>query len=107
MGASHLAENLQALNPDGRLVNIGLMGGLKAELDFGRLLMKRISLIGSTLRPQPLAVKAELAAALRDLILPALLEGRRAPWWTAAIPGPRCGTRTLTSRTTAIWARWC
>ncbi|MEN7429246.1 NAD(P)H-quinone oxidoreductase [Chromobacterium sp. TRC.1.1.SA] len=76
VGASHLAENLQALNPDGRLVNIGLMGGVKAELDFGRLLMKRISLIGSTLRPQPIKVKAELAAALRDLILPALLEGR-------------------------------
>ncbi|AXE32911.1 NAD(P)H-quinone oxidoreductase [Chromobacterium phragmitis] len=76
VGASHLAENLQALNPDGKLVNIGLMGGLKAELDFGRLLMKRISLIGSTLRPQPLVVKSELAGALRDLILPALLEGK-------------------------------
>ncbi|OHX16558.1 NAD(P)H-quinone oxidoreductase, partial [Chromobacterium sphagni] len=58
VGASYLAENLQALNPDGRLVNIGLMGGLKAELDFGRLLMKRISVIGSTLRPQPLETKA-------------------------------------------------
>ncbi|WP_233163942.1 NAD(P)H-quinone oxidoreductase [Chromobacterium sp. ASV23] len=76
VGASYLAENLQALNPDGRLVNIGLMGGLKAELDFGRLLMKRISLIGSTLRPQPLAVKARLAAALRERILPAILDGR-------------------------------
>ncbi|OHX18420.1 NAD(P)H-quinone oxidoreductase [Chromobacterium amazonense] len=76
VGASYLAENLQALNPDGRLVNIGLMGGLKAELDFGRLLMKRLSLIGSTLRPQPLAVKARLAAALRERILPAILDGR-------------------------------
>ncbi|POZ60691.1 NAD(P)H-quinone oxidoreductase [Chromobacterium alticapitis] len=76
VGAGYLAENMQALNPDGRLVNIGLLGGLKAELDFGRLLMKRISLIGSTLRPQPLAVKARLAAALREQILPAILDGR-------------------------------
>ncbi|UTH73852.1 NAD(P)H-quinone oxidoreductase [Chromobacterium sp. IIBBL 290-4] len=76
VGASYLAENLQALNPDGVLVNIGVMGGLKAELDFGRLLMKRISLVGSTLRPQPLQVKARLAAALRDRILPAILDGR-------------------------------
>ncbi|OBU86935.1 NAD(P)H-quinone oxidoreductase [Chromobacterium subtsugae] len=76
VGAAYLAENLQALNPDGRLVNIGLMGGLKAELDFGRLLMKRISLIGSTLRPQPPAAKARLAAALRERILPGILDGR-------------------------------
>ncbi|OHX10738.1 NAD(P)H-quinone oxidoreductase [Chromobacterium sphagni] len=76
VGASYLAENLQALNPDGRLVNIGLMGGLKAELDFGRLLMKRISVIGSTLRPQPLETKARLAAALRERILPGILDGR-------------------------------
>ncbi|WP_231137397.1 NAD(P)H-quinone oxidoreductase [Chromobacterium paludis] len=76
VGGGYLAQNLQALNPDGRLVNIGLLGGLKAELDFGRLLMKRISLIGSTLRPQPLTVKARLAAALRDTILPAILDGR-------------------------------
>ncbi|WP_434627280.1 NAD(P)H-quinone oxidoreductase [Chromobacterium sp. CV08] len=76
VGAAYLAENLQALNPDGRLVNIGLLGGNRAELDFGRLLMKRISLMGSTLRPQPLTVKAGLAAALRERIVPAIEAGR-------------------------------
>jgi len=76
VGASYLNDNLSALKPDGRLVNIGLLGGAKAELNLGALLMKRISLIGSTLRPQPLEVKARLARAVEARILPALEQGR-------------------------------
>ncbi|KMN31708.1 NAD(P)H-quinone oxidoreductase [Chromobacterium sp. LK1] len=76
VGASYLGDNLAALKPDGRLVNIGLLGGAKAELNLGALLMKRITLIGSTLRPQPLEVKARLARALETRILPALEQGR-------------------------------
>jgi NADPH2:quinone reductase len=57
VGASYLAENLASLKQDGRLVNIGIMGGGKAELNLGLVLMKRLSIIGSTLRSQPLAVK--------------------------------------------------
>ncbi|MDF0604904.1 NAD(P)H-quinone oxidoreductase [Neisseriaceae bacterium TC5R-5] len=76
VGASYLAENLAALKTDGRLVNIGLMGGARAELNLGMLLMKRIALIGSTLRSQSLAVKARLAQALREHILPALQQER-------------------------------
>ena len=75
VGASYLAENIASLKQDGRLVNIGLMGGGKAELNLGLVLMKRLSIIGSTLRSQPLAVKAPLAQALADTILPAILGG--------------------------------
>jgi NADPH2:quinone reductase len=57
-------------------VLIGLMGGASAQLDLGRLLVKRLTLRGSTLRPQPLAVKAALSANLRDIVLPAILDGR-------------------------------
>jgi NADPH2:quinone reductase len=68
VGASYLAENLASLKQDGRLVNIGIMGGGKAELNLGLVLMKRLSIIGSTLRSQPLAVKAPLAQALAGTI---------------------------------------
>ncbi|UGA38479.1 zinc-binding dehydrogenase [Chromobacterium haemolyticum] len=76
VGASYLNDNLSALKPDGRLVNIGLLGGAKAELNLGAMLMKRIALIGSTLRPQPLEVKARLARAVEARILPALEQGK-------------------------------
>jgi NADPH:quinone reductase len=91
IGASYLAENMASLKQDGRLVNIGLMGGGKAELNLGLLLVKRLSLIGSTLRSQPLAAKARLAQALEREILPALLAGQLQltldssyPWQQAA-----------------------
>lgn len=75
VGASYLAENIASLKQDGRLVNIGLMGGGKAELNLGLVLMKRLSIIGSTLRSQALSVKAPLAQALADTILPAIEAG--------------------------------
>jgi len=72
-------------------VNIGLMGGSKTELNLGLLLVKRLSLIGSTLRSQPLAAKARLAQALEREVLPALLAGQLQqtldssyPWQQAA-----------------------
>ena len=76
VGAAYLAENLASLKQDGRLVNIGIMGGGKAELNLGLVLMKRLSVIGSTLRSQPLAKKAPLAQALADTILPAITAGK-------------------------------
>ncbi|QDQ25046.1 NAD(P)H-quinone oxidoreductase [Chitinimonas arctica] len=76
IGGDYLEGNLLSLKPDGRLVVIGLMGGARAELDLGRLLLKRLSVQGSTLRPQPLPVKAGLTAALRDVVLPAIAAGR-------------------------------
>lgn len=91
VGASYLAENMASLKQDGRLVNIGLMGGSKTELNLGLLLVKRLSLIGSTLRSQPLAAKARLAQALEREVLPALLAGQLQqtldssyPWQQAA-----------------------
>nr|WP_176426024.1 NAD(P)H-quinone oxidoreductase [Chromobacterium sp. ASV5] len=76
VGAAYLDANVSALRPDGRLVCIGLLGGARADFNLGALLMKRIAILGSTLRPQPLAVKGRLARALEETILPALLDGR-------------------------------
>ncbi|MGQ5522561.1 NAD(P)H-quinone oxidoreductase [Chitinimonas sp. PSY-7] len=76
IGGAYLERNLQCLRVDGRLVVIGLMGGTTASLDMGRLLVKRLSVRGSTLRAQPEPVKARLSAALRDQVLSAIQAGR-------------------------------
>lgn len=60
IGAPYLARNLQALAIGGRLVIIGLMGGAKAELPMGPLLVRRLQVIGSTLRARPVEEKAEI-----------------------------------------------
>lgn len=75
VGQSHFEQNLLCLNQDGRLVVIGVMGGAEGKLNLGRLLVKRQSIIGSTLRSQPLAVKARLTRALQDKVLPWLAAG--------------------------------
>jgi len=53
MGASYLDRNLQALAPDGRLVIIGMQGGVKAELSIGTLISRRLQVIGTALRARP------------------------------------------------------
>ena len=76
VGAALFDDNIAALKPDGRLVVIGIMGGSSATLNLGLLLVKRLRLLGSTLRSQPPAVKARLATALEAEVLPALADGR-------------------------------
>jgi putative PIG3 family NAD(P)H quinone oxidoreductase len=63
IGAPYLVANLESLAVGGRLVIIGLMGGAKAEIPLGVLLVRRLSVIGSTLRTRPPAEKAALVAA--------------------------------------------
>lgn len=75
VGASYLADNQQVLKVDGRLVLIGLMGGRRAELDMGRMLMKRQRLIGSTLRARPPEGKGRILAALEAEVWPRLTSG--------------------------------
>jgi putative PIG3 family NAD(P)H quinone oxidoreductase len=60
IGAPYLEGNLNSLTVDGALVLIGLMGGAKAEIPLGQLLMKRLKVLGSTLRTRPNAEKAEI-----------------------------------------------
>ena len=57
VGAGYLSDNLDSLRLGGRLVLIGLMSGAKTELDMGKLMMKRLRVIGSTLRARPLVEK--------------------------------------------------
>ncbi|MDL4863382.1 zinc-binding dehydrogenase, partial [Halomonas elongata] len=79
VGASYLADNQRVLNEDGRLVVIGMMGGRQAELDMGRMLMKRQRLIGSTLRARPPEAKGRILAALAEHVWPRLAAGELRP----------------------------
>jgi putative PIG3 family NAD(P)H quinone oxidoreductase len=80
VGGSYVGRNLSALAPDGRLVQIGLMAGEPmAEVDFRRVLGRRLTITGSTLRPQTAVEKARIAAALRVDVWPLLERGRLRP----------------------------
>lgn len=86
MGAKLLDRNLRAMAPGGRLVVIGLQGGRKAEIDLGRLLTARLSLLGSTLRGRSADDKAELTRAFRADVWPLLDSGRIVPVIDAVLP---------------------
>src|SRR5918995_1087561 len=76
IGAKYLEPNLACLALYGRLVIIGLLGGPKAELNIGRLMVKRQRVIGSVLRARPVAEKAAVTAAFREEVLPLFDSGR-------------------------------
>ena len=79
VGASYLAENLEALTLNGRLVLIGLMGGSRSEIDLAKLMMKRLRVVGSTLRARPLEEKASIMAELRQYVWPKISQGEIVP----------------------------
>lgn len=75
VAGDYLAQDQQVLLPDGRIIVLGLMGGREASIDAGRLLMKRQRIQGSTLRNQPLPVKARIMRALEQHVWPLLANG--------------------------------
>ncbi|KGN37893.1 NAD(P)H-quinone oxidoreductase [Knoellia subterranea] len=79
MGAKYLPRNVQALATAGRLVVIGMQGGVKGELDLGMLLRKRAAVIATSLRARPKAEKATIVAAVREHVWPMIAEGRVKP----------------------------
>ncbi|MFT4189689.1 MAG: NAD(P)H-quinone oxidoreductase [Aeromicrobium sp.] len=79
MGARYLDANVRALNTSGRLVVIGLQGGVKAELDLNRLLMKRASVTATSLRARPTEEKATIVSDLVDHVWPLVEDGTVRP----------------------------
>lgn len=80
MVAGHyVPRNQKCLAIGGRLVTIALLGGARAEVNFGLLMVKRQTMTGSTLRPQSVGAKAAIAAALRAEVWPLLDSGEIAP----------------------------
>ena len=76
MGAAYLDRNVQALAVNGRLVIIGLQGGVKGEVNLNTLLGKRASISATTLRARPPQEKAQIVAAARDGVWPLIEAGR-------------------------------
>lgn len=76
VGGDYIPRNIKALKDDGRLVMIAFLGGPKAELNFAEVMVRRLTITGSTLRPQSVAAKAEIAEALEREVWPLLSAGR-------------------------------
>ncbi|WP_106418596.1 NAD(P)H-quinone oxidoreductase [Salinicola tamaricis] len=79
VGGDYVEQDLAVLNADGRLVLIGLMGGMEAKLDLGRMLMKRQRVIGSTLRSRSAKAKGAILDALHAQVWPKLASGEIKP----------------------------
>lgn len=79
MGAKYLDRNVDALAADGRLVIIGMQGGIKGELNIGKLLGKRASVFAAGLRSRPLDQKAEIVADVRNRLWPLVKQGSVRP----------------------------
>ena len=79
VGGPYFPKNIRLLAVEGRLVQIALMQGSKAEVDFLSLLLKRLTLTGSTLRPRSIEQKTNIAQALRKNVWPLLDSGTVRP----------------------------
>jgi len=79
VGGPYFPKNIKILAVQGRLLQIALMQGYKAEVDFRPLLMKRVTLTGSTLRPRSVKEKAKIARALRKEVWPLMDSGTIRP----------------------------
>ncbi len=79
VGGAYLAANLASLATDGRLVIIGLLGGASAEVALGTMMVKRLRIIGSTLRARSIAAKATVMDALQERVWPLLENGTIRP----------------------------
>lgn len=79
VGGNYIEKNLKCLALEGRLVIIAFLQGSKVAADWRFILMKRLTVTGSTLRASPLARKAEIAAALREKVWPLFASGKLKP----------------------------
>lgn len=79
VAGGYVAREVDCLAEDGRLVIIAVQGGVKAELNAGLVLRRRLTITGSTLRPRPVAFKAAIARSLREHVWPLLESGAVKP----------------------------
>ena len=79
MGAKYLAANISVLNPAGRLVIIGLQGGIKTEINLNDLLRKRAAIMATSLRARPAGEKAVIVANMVAQVWPLIADGTVKP----------------------------
>ena len=76
VGGDYIDKNIRSLADDGRLVNIAYLNGSKAEIDFMRVMLKRLTITGSTLRVRTPEVKTAIARAVEEKCLPLVVSGK-------------------------------
>jgi putative PIG3 family NAD(P)H quinone oxidoreductase len=86
MGGSYVARNLNALAVEGRLVQIGLLESASATIDLWRVMGRRLTITGSTLRARPVVEKGQIAEALQTHVWPLLAQGVARPIVHATLP---------------------
>ena len=86
VGGDYIVRNVRSLAVGGRLVQIAFLKGGKAELNFASIMVRRLTITGSTLRPQSDLAKAGIAEALRKKIWPLLENGRVRPVLDTTFP---------------------
>jgi NADPH2:quinone reductase len=91
VGGEYIPRELDALADDGRLVFIAFLGGAKATVNFGQVLLRRLTISGSTLRPRPVAFKTAIARQLRERVWPLVDSGAIKPVVHATFPLAEAG----------------
>lgn len=86
VGGDYISRNISALALEGRLVMIAFLGGPKADINFAQIMMKRLTVTGSTLRPQSDQAKGVIAEQLRNHVWPLLSAGTIAPVMDSTFP---------------------
>ena len=86
VGGDYIERNYDAAAIDGRIVQIALLGGPKATVNFAKLMVKRLHHTGSTLRPRSNTDKAAMVAAIEAKVMPLLREGRIKPLMDSTFP---------------------
>jgi len=79
VGGEYVSRNIEALAIEGRLVQIAVLGGSRAEINLARLMQRRITFTGSTLRPRAVAEKGAIASSLKKTVWPLVEQGRIRP----------------------------
>lgn len=101
VAGDYIAREVECLAEDGRLALIAVQGGVKSQIDSGLVLRKRLSLVGSTLRPRSVAYKTALAKDLRTLVWPLVEAGQVKPVVHAVFPAAQAAQAHALMETSA------
>ena len=86
VGGDYIERNYEAAAVDGRIVQIAFLGGFKANVNFTKLMVKRLTHTGSTLRPRSNTDKAKMVAAIEDKVMPLIRSRKVKPLMDSSFP---------------------
>ncbi len=86
VGGDYIERNYEAAAVEGRIVQIAFQGSPKATVDFRRIMLKRLTHTGSTLRARSVADKAAIAAAVEERVFPLIRAGKARPLIDSTFP---------------------